>query len=636
MKFRFTLNHHFAGALTVVALSVLAACGGGGSGGGGEPASPAAPVDTTVLSAAVDVSGTITGFGSVIIDGVKYDDTQTSVSTDTNPAAPTAAALTDLKLGMRVEGKLKNGVMTDLVMQASLVGPVAALDATATSFTLYGQTVKVSVTGATPTAFEGVQDFAGLMAGDWVEVHGTVDANKAIVATRIERKPQGDSAKGLRVGGVISNLDTTAKTFKFNDQTIDYSAATFKPAGAVPVNGATAAVYSDQLPTAGVLKAKSVALSKPEEGKELRVGGRISAYTSLADFTVSGVRVNASTATLEGGVAADVAAGASVGIEGVVTGEVLKATKLRIMKTPADVKASLAGQVTDWLSATSFKVRGTTVDASAATFTGGAATDLGNGAWLLVSGTVQGDVLKASSIAFKAPPAAKPTSLKGEVRDYNATTGSFRFLGLTVNLSSTVEYVGGNASNLVNGKRVEITGTPSAEGVVLASKVEFLPELSTPPDAVVEGRISGLATSIGEGTSPGAVTSTVSFKLPGMSVSLSTATVLEGGVLTDVSNGVMVVAKGRYNPETKTVAATSLKIVKVDAAVPRVSGTVGDFTSISNFRVGGQKIDASQAVLSNGVAADLKTGAVVEVLGTVSGSGDNRVLTATKLHFSGK
>lgn len=637
MKSRPTLSHRFAGGLTAMALCVLAACGGGGGGGGGgsggaggEPTASVVAADVGVLSAAVDVSGTITGFGSVIIDGVKYDDTQISVSTDTNPAAPTAAALSDLKLGMRVEGKLKNGVMTDLVMHASLVGPVAALDATATSFTLYGQTVKVNTIGATPTAFEGVQDFAGLIAGDWVEVHGTVDANKAIVATRIERKPQGDSAKGLRVGGVISALDTTAKTFKFNDQTIDYSAATFKPAGAAPVNGATASVYSDQLPTAGVLKAKAIALSKPEEGKELRVGGRISAYTSLADFTVSGVRVNASTATLEGGVAADVMAGASVGalvaVEGVVTGEVLKATKLRIMKTPADVKASLAGQVTDWLSATSFKVRGTTVDASAATFTNGTSADLGSGAWLLVSGTVQGDVLKATSIAFKAAPAAKPTTLKGEIRDFNAATatsaGSFRFLGATVTLSSTVEYVGGNASNLANGKRVEITGTPSAEGVVLASKVEFLPELTTAPEAVVGGRISNLA----EG----------GFKLPGMSVSVSASTVYVGGSAGDLANGVLVQVQGRYNAATKTVAATRLEIVKVEAGLPRVAGLVSEFISISNFRIGGQKIDASQAVLSDGVAADLKVGAMVEVVGTVSGTGDSRVLTATKLHFSSK
>lgn len=620
MKSCFSLNHRFAGAITVVALSVLAACGGGG----GDPATLAAPTDTAVLSASVDVSGTITGFGSVIIDGVKYDDTQTSVSADINPVAPTAGALTDLKLGMRVEGKIKNGVMTDLVMRASLVGPVAALDAIATSFVLYGQTVKASTSGATPTAFEGVQDFAGLMAGDWVEVHGTVDANKALVATRIERKPQGDAAKGLRVGGVISALDTTAKTFKFNDTTIDYSTATFKPAGAVPVNGATAAVYSDQLPTAGVLKAKSIALTKPEEGKELRVGGRISAYTSLSDFTVSSVRVNASAATLEGGVAADVVAGALVGIEGVVTGEVLKATKLRIMKTPADVKASLSGQVTDWLSTTSFKVRGTTVDASAATFTGGTVADLGNSAWLLVSGSVQGDVLKASNITFKAAPAAKPTTLKGEIRDYNASAGSFRFLGATVKLSSTVEFVGGTASNLVNGKRVEVTGTPDAEGVVLASKLEFLRELTAVSDVVVGGRISNLATTNGEGN----------FKLPGMTVSLSAATVYVGGSAADLSNGVVVQVKGRYNAETKTVTATRVEIVKLEANVPRVAGTVAEFTSISNFRIGGQKIDASQAVLSDGVAADLKVGAVVEVVGIVSGSGDSRVLTATKLHFS--
>lgn len=622
MKSRFTLNHHFAGVITVVAMSVLAACGGGG----GEPVAAAALVDATALSASVDVSGTITGFGSVIIDGVKYDDTQTSVSTDTNPAAPTAGTLTDLKLGMRVEAKLKNGVMTDLVMRASLVGPVAALDATASSFTLYGQTVKVSVTGATPTAFEGVQDFAGLVAGDWVEVHGTVDANKTIAATRIERKPQGDAAKGLRLGGVISALDTTAKTFKFNDQIIDYSVATFKPAAAVPVNGAMAAVYSDQLPTAGVLKAKSIALSKPEEGKELRVGGRISAFTSLSDFTVSGVKVNASAATLEGGVAADVMAGASVGVEGVVTGEVLKATRLRIMKTPADVKASLAGQVTDWLSATSFKVRGTTVDASTATFTGGTSADLGNGARLLVSGRVQGDVLKATSIAFTAAPAAKPTTLKGEIRDYNATTGTFRFLGATIKLSSSVEFVGGASANLVNGKRVEVTGTPDAEGVVLASRVEFLPELTTAPEVVVGGRISNLVTS----------NTDVNFKLPGMSVSVSSTTVFVGGTAADLSNGVLVQVKGRYNPATKTVAAARLEIVKVEAGLPRVAGAVSEFTSLSNFRIGGQRIDASQAILSDGVAADLKVGALVEVVGTVTGTGDSRVLTATKLHFSGK
>lgn len=268
-----------------------------------------------------------------------------------------------------------------------------------------------------------------------MKVRGTVDTVTAMVATRIERKPQGDAAKGWRVGGVISNLDTAAKTFGFNDQIIDYSAATFKPVGAMPVNGALAAVYSDALPTADLVNAEAVAvaLSKHVEGKEGRAGGRISAYSSLTDFSVLGVRVNASAATLEGGVAADVMAGAPVGalfaLESPVMGEVLRATKLRIMKTPADVKASLAGRVTDWLSATSFNVRGTDVDASTASFTGGTVADPGNGAWLLVRDTLQGDVLRATSIGFKAASVAKPATLKSEIRKHNAGVGTFRFLG---------------------------------------------------------------------------------------------------------------------------------------------------------------------------------------------------------------
>jgi len=199
-------------------------------------------------------------------------------------------------------------------------------------------------------------------------------------------------------------------------------------------------------------------------------------------------------------------------------------------------------------------------------------------------------------------------------------------IGATIKLSSSVEFVGGTSANLVNGKRVEVAGTPDAEGVVLASRVEFLPELTTAPEVVVGGRISNLVTS----------NTDVNFKLPGMGVSVSSATVFVGGTAADLSNGVLVQVKGRYNPATKTVAAARLEIVKVEAGLPRVAGAVSEFTSLSNFRIGGQRIDASQAILSDGVAADLKVGALVEVVGTVTGTGDSRVLTATKLHFSGK
>lgn len=140
------------------------------------------------------------------------------------------------------------------------------------------------------------------------------------------------------------------------------------------------------------------------------------------------------------------------------------------------------------------------------------------------------------------------------------------------------------------------------------------------------GRISNLVTSNID----------VNFKLPGISVGVSSATVFVGGTAADLSNGVLVQVRRHCNSATKTVAAARLEIVKVEAGLPRVAGTVSEFISLGNFRIGGQRIDASPAVLSGGVATDLKVGAMVDVMGTVGGAGDSTVLTAIKLHFSGK
>jgi hypothetical protein len=66
-------------AATSVA-AVLAACGGGGS-------SSADGVASTGLSV-----GTVTGFGSIIVDGVRYDDRNVRISVDTESGAPDASS----------------------------------------------------------------------------------------------------------------------------------------------------------------------------------------------------------------------------------------------------------------------------------------------------------------------------------------------------------------------------------------------------------------------------------------------------------------------------------------------------------------------------------------------------------------
>ncbi len=84
-------------------------------------------------------------------------------------------------------------------------------------------------------------------------------------------------------------------------------------------------------------------------------------------------------------------------------------------------------------------LRGIAVDASAATFVGGSTSDLGSGAWVVVTGKVQGDVVKADRFEFIAPPVAQVVKLKGKIRNYDAAVHTFHFLGLTLKLGESVE-----------------------------------------------------------------------------------------------------------------------------------------------------------------------------------------------------
>lgn len=610
-------------AVATLSVAVLTACGGGG-GSADTALAPAAPSTSASAPPATSlaVSGTITGFGSVILDGKKYDDSITSVLRGNDPNAPAAGVLTDLKLGMRIEGNTKDGQLLDARISAGLTGPIGSMDLAGASFMVYGQTVKVLSSGATPTVFDGVAGLAGLAVADQVEVHGSLDASKALTATRIERKPRSEAAAGVRLGGLISQLDSVAKTFKLNDMTLNFSAATLLPTGVALANGQMFSAYGDTAPTAAGFKPKTVKVILPGDGAALEVGGRIMVFVSQADFTVSGVRIDASAATLDGGVVGDLAVGVLVSAAGTVSNGVLKAKTLRLLKTSADVLASLKGPVTEFVSAGSFKLRGALVDAGGAgvSFSGGTAADLGNGAWLQVNGRISGEVLKADSVVFQAPPVDKPVTLKGEIRDLNASTGAFQFLGVAIKLSKATVLSGGDTAKLANGVRVEVTGTPGADAVLLASKLVFLEALA-PQASVLGGRLSDLSGS--------------GFKLPGgLAVVFGPATVFEGGSVADLANGVAVLVKGPVNGASKLLTATWIEIEKAETSGVRVVGALGDFVSAANFRVGGQRIDASAAIFSDGTAADLANGRVLDVRGTVlTDTAGNKVVKASQVRF---
>ena len=159
---------------TVLALS---ACGGGSA-----ALETLAGVGTGGSGLA---EGTVSGFGSVFIDGMEYDDSNASVAQDDGAGESVNA---ELKLGQRVRLVLdSSSKVQSVIVMPQLVGPVTqAMDAAGT-FKVMGQGVRLGDT----TAQAGFSA-ASPALGDELEVHGSWVYDKAtasyvLSASRVEK-----------------------------------------------------------------------------------------------------------------------------------------------------------------------------------------------------------------------------------------------------------------------------------------------------------------------------------------------------------------------------------------------------------------------------------------------------------------
>lgn len=595
---------------------VLAACGGGGGGdsGVGSGGTGVAPNGFS--------SGTVTGFGSVIIDGVRFDDSSASIDIERDPSSPTAGTSSDVKLGMKVETELNpNDTIKHLTVAPELIGRITSLSGT--GFVAAGQTVVISTDPATPTVFEGASGLSDLAVGDIVEVHGARDASGAIVATRVERKDP--TITLVRVVGIVSALDSTAKTFSIGTLTVDYSGAVVLPATATLAEGQRVAVWSNvAVSDAGVLKAKAVRIKNPSiaDGAKVRLGGLVADLdTTNVTFKLAGVSVDAKTASFEKGTVADLANGRAVRVEGTWNAGKVVASKVKFVRDEGDAEVSLSGAITDFVSISSFKVRGVPVDASTATLSGGTADNLANGVLVKIEGAYDAGVVKASSLSFSTTPDDGKRTFPGKVNSYNATTGNFRLSGFDMifHVTDTTVYTNANGSaasvdDLANGKRILVRGSFSA-GVLVVSEVKFV------PDAGMGVRLEGLLYAL-DATAK-------TFELNAVGVSWNDATVFENGSASDLANGVKVEVTGTVSGGK--VVATKIEIKRSDLpTMAEVRGVITDFVSATDFKVAGQKVTTTDTtVFKDGLVGALANGRIVEVRGTLNAG----LLTATVVQF---
>lgn len=381
----------------LAAVAALGACGGGGS----------SSDTSTATTASTNVSmGTVTGFGSVIVDGVRIDDSAATVSVE-NPDGSSAVAET--KLGQRVQVNYDaNMKASTVVVMPELVAQVTAVDTTAGTLTVGGVTVMVNLDANNPpvTVFDApYTGLADVQVGDWVEVHGIpkVDATSGayvIQATRIEEESAPPAY--VRIAGNVQALDTTAQTLTIGSLKFSYANASIRPAKATLANGEYIVVWVDAtqaINTGSAIPAKFIRITQRTSSStsaSANVGGVIASLDATAKtFVIDGITVDASAAQIlpASKSFSDLQNGKYVRAAGAFNASgVLVASRVMLREFEFIYQIELHGSITDFTSLASFKVRGVPVDASTATVDLSACptgtTVLANGLFVEVSGNL--------------------------------------------------------------------------------------------------------------------------------------------------------------------------------------------------------------------------------------------------------
>lgn len=370
-------------AAMAVAAALVPACGGGSGEGG---------VDTGGTGIRTLAVGPISGFGSIVVAGVHYDDSQAQRIDDDGNALPADAlglgAVVSIDAGSVTTTATRQEAQARVVRSTPVVlGPVEAIDATAGTLRVLGQAVATGPGTVYAPALAG--GLGALRVGQVVAVHGLLDPAQArVVATRIEPR---DGAGAYRVTGTVTSLDRNALRLGLGALVVDLAAVAPLPDGLGL--GATVRLVLRTTPVSGVWTAQTLRLpGQPLPDRErVEIEGRITAFESAQRFSVAGVPVDATAATRSG----TLALGVRVEVEGRTRDGLLVATRVAV--DAEDGGGSEAIELEGSIGATnpaarSFTLRGLTVLWTDATrFESSRASDIADGRRASVKGRLGPD-----------------------------------------------------------------------------------------------------------------------------------------------------------------------------------------------------------------------------------------------------
>lgn len=601
--------------LVVIVTAALAGCGGGGgevvarigSGGSGAPVSAGA--------------GTVSGFGSIIVNGQHYDESGASVFIDERPDLPTAASVDAIRLGSQIRFEHQANRISQATVAAEVIGPVSSVGAD--TLTVLGQTIRVNAAAASPTVFDGFAALADLTTGSIVEVHGQRNAAGEIVASRIELR----SATGvMRVAGTVTVV--APDSFRIGTLTVRTAQASIVPAGQPLATGLRVAAWTDQPLANGEFVARVVrigGLSVPEAAA-LTLDGVVTDYKTVSSFKVGGYAVDATGAQFVGGTASDLRDGRFVRASGTVNASVLRATRVELIAATAPV-VEVTGAIANFTDAKStFNVRNTaTLVTPQTTYSRGDATNLGEGVLVKVEGPLVNGKLEAIKVDFLPPSAGIARVLFGTVSKTSAGADPRTFvlapLPFEVKTTAATQYKKGVAADLKDGRSVKVAG--SYDGLqFVADEIQFMDNVQDAPTFAVAG--------IASNVQPGSVvvdgrtvmlTPTTSYLRNGVAAKFDD---LKNGTSVDIEavklNGVLYAVR----VELKEPASGSSSVRGI------VSGRASD--TATEFLVGSQRVSVAgtpQIIPGSKTLKDIKNGSDLEVEGTI----EKGLLTATRVKF---
>lgn len=394
------------------------------------------------------VAGIVTGLGSIIVDGERYDEAGATLVQQTDLGTDETLSATAFQVGQYVQMELgSDGAPARVLLDAQIVGPVARVDRAQNRLLVLGQNVVVNTDAARGpvTIFSGAGSLTDIAPGDSLRIYGSLKADPSqvaqehILASRIEHLGAQTPALVRLTGSLRSGAGSGsggAAGWAIGTQAIDLSAARWSPAGSTAEAGMVVTVVAPWMASTAAGSSSSAA-SAPLviQGARTLVSGastlagaqRLSGPVRLlgnGQIEVQGVRVDAS------------AAATSATLDALTDGSYVVLTAQRdaagnavatgLDRLPDGGRpADLRGTVDSLVGTTQFRVRGVVVDASRATWVGTVASALANGSYVHVQGDLAAAGVRATRVEVLAsPPDNAVVQWTGTVQSVNEAARS--------------------------------------------------------------------------------------------------------------------------------------------------------------------------------------------------------------------